>query len=82
MNPAMARMARLVVSGVPHHVTQRGNGRARTFIGDDDYALYRDLPAGRGRGLHCRPRTPDKAAPGYSATGAEAGREGRLSDWR
>ena len=29
----------------PHHVTQRGNGRARTFFGDDDYALYRDLLA-------------------------------------
>jgi len=24
-------------------VTQRGNGGARTFFGDDDYALYRDL---------------------------------------
>ncbi len=39
----MARLARLVVPGLPHHVTQRGNGRARTFFGDDDYALYRDL---------------------------------------
>ena len=26
----MARLARVVVSGHPHHVTQRGNGRART----------------------------------------------------
>ena len=33
------------VPGHPHHVTQRGNGRARTFFGDDDYALYRDLLA-------------------------------------
>jgi putative transposase len=41
----MARLARLVVPGLPHHVTQRGNGRARTFFGDDDYALYRDLLA-------------------------------------
>ena len=39
----MARLARLVVPGLPHHVTQRGNGRARTFFEDDDYALYRDL---------------------------------------
>ncbi len=39
----MARLARLVVPGLPHHVTQRGNGRARTFFGDDDYALYRHL---------------------------------------
>src|SRR5438445_12038246 len=41
----MARLARIVVPGHPHHVTQRGNGRARTFFGDDDYALYRDLLA-------------------------------------
>ena len=41
----MARMARTVFEGVPHHVTQRGNGRARTFFGDDDYQLYRDLLA-------------------------------------
>jgi putative transposase len=41
----MARLARLVVPGLPHHVTQRGNGRARTFFGDGDYALYRDLLA-------------------------------------
>ena len=39
----MARLARVVVPGLPHHVTQRGNGRARTFFGDEDYALYRDL---------------------------------------
>jgi putative transposase len=45
----MARLARVVVPGHPHHVTQRGNGRARTFFGDADYALYRDLLA-----EHCR----------------------------
>jgi REP element-mobilizing transposase RayT len=37
----MARLARLVIPGPPHHVTQRGNGGARTFFDDD--ALYRDL---------------------------------------
>jgi putative transposase len=41
----MARLPRLVVPGLPHHVTQRGNGRARTFFSDADYALYRDLLA-------------------------------------
>src|SRR5580700_2118607 len=39
----MARLARVVIPGLPHHVTQRGNGRARTFFHDEDYALYRDL---------------------------------------
>jgi putative transposase len=41
----MARLARAVFAGLPHHVTQRGNGRAQTFFGDDDYRLYRDLLA-------------------------------------
>jgi putative transposase len=45
----MARLARVVVPGHPHHVTQRGNGRARAFFGDADYAHYRDLLA-----EHCR----------------------------
>lgn len=41
----MARLARVVIPGHPHHVTQRGNGRARTFFEEGDYALYRDLLA-------------------------------------
>jgi putative transposase len=41
----MARLARLVIPGLPHHVTQRGNGRAQTFFSDADYRLYRDLLA-------------------------------------
>jgi REP-associated tyrosine transposase len=41
----MARLARVVVPGLPHHVTQRGNGGARTFFRDEDYAFYRDLLA-------------------------------------
>lgn len=39
----MARLARIVLPDLPHHVTQRGNGRQQTFFGPDDYALYRDL---------------------------------------
>jgi putative transposase len=38
----MARLARVVVPGIPHHVTQRGNRRQQTFFSDDDYAAYRD----------------------------------------
>ena len=41
----MARLARIVVPGSPHHVTQRGNRREQVFFGDADYALYRDLLA-------------------------------------
>lgn len=39
----MARLARVVIPDVPHHVTQRGNGRQQTFFSDDDYALYGGL---------------------------------------
>jgi putative transposase len=45
----MARLARAVFPGLPHHVTQRGKGRARTFFCDDDYRLYRDLLAEHAR---------------------------------
>ena len=41
----MARLARIVVPNVPHHVTQRGNRRQPTFFSDADYALYLDLLA-------------------------------------
>jgi putative transposase len=41
----MARISRITVPGMPHHVTQRGNRRERVFHEDGDYALYRDLLA-------------------------------------
>lgn len=40
----MARLARIVVPGKPHHVTRRGNRRLDVFFGDDDYRAYLDLP--------------------------------------
>ena len=39
----MPRMARLVVPGYPHHVTQRGNRRQRTFFDEADYLAYLGL---------------------------------------
>ena len=41
----MSRLARMVLPGIPHHVTQRGNRREQTFFEDGDYALYLDLLA-------------------------------------
>ncbi|MGL6159611.1 transposase [Microbulbifer sp.] len=41
----MARIARVVLPGCPHHVTQRGNRRQQTFICDEDYQAYIDLLA-------------------------------------
>lgn len=49
----MARLARLVVPGLPHHVTQRGNRRETTFFTKDDYALYRDWLAESSRRAGC-----------------------------
>ena len=39
----MARIARVIAPGYPHHVTQRGNRRQKTFFCDDDYRAYLDL---------------------------------------
>lgn len=34
-----------MVPGLPHHVTQRGNRRQRTFFCGDHYVAYLDLMA-------------------------------------
>lgn len=39
----MPRIARVVVPGIPHHITQRGNRRMPTFFCADDYLRYIDL---------------------------------------
>ena len=41
----MARLARVIAPGMPHHVTQRGNPRQETFFGEDDYQHYLELMA-------------------------------------
>ena len=41
----MARMARVVAVGYPHHITQRGNRRQRTFFIEADYSIYLGLMA-------------------------------------
>ena len=41
----MARLARIVIPNVPHHVTQRGNRRLPIFFSDDDRAEYLRLLA-------------------------------------
>jgi putative transposase len=41
----MARIARVVAPGLPHHVTQRGNRRQQTFFCDEDYESYIQLMA-------------------------------------
>jgi putative transposase len=41
----MSRLARIVVPGLPHHVTQRGNRREPIFFEDGDQEVYRGLLA-------------------------------------
>jgi putative transposase len=41
----MPRIARIIATGIPHHVTQRGNRRMETFFRDDDYQAYLALMA-------------------------------------
>ena len=41
----MARMARLVIPGLPHIVTQRGQSGELTFFNEEDYRSYLDLMA-------------------------------------
>src|ERR1041385_3969862 len=41
----MSRLARIVVPGCPHHVTQRGNRREPIFFESGDQEIYRDLLA-------------------------------------
>src|SRR3984957_16822527 len=45
----MTRLARMVVAGLPHHVTQRGNRREAIFFEDGDHDIYRDLLAEQTR---------------------------------
>ena len=39
----MARIARVVAVGLPHHITQRGKGRRDVFVNDDLKHIYLDL---------------------------------------
>jgi putative transposase len=69
----MPRRARLVLPGVAHHVTQRGNNRQQVFFSDEDRAAYLD-------------RMFDYCAL-YSTKvlaycGPAAGRENTIFDWR
>jgi putative transposase len=39
----MARIARMIAPGVPHHVVQRGNRGQKTFSQADDYQDYKSF---------------------------------------
>lgn len=41
----MPRIARIIATGYPHHITQRGNNRASVFFDDEDRCIYLKLLA-------------------------------------
>jgi putative transposase len=41
----MARHACVSLPGIPHHLTERGNGRRHICFGNADHPPYRDVPA-------------------------------------
>jgi putative transposase len=45
----MTRLARMVIPGLLHHVTQRGNRREAIFFEAGDQEVYRDLLAEQAR---------------------------------
>ncbi len=45
----MPRLSRVVLPGIPHHITQRGNRRQQTFFIEDDYRAYLELLVGACR---------------------------------
>ncbi len=49
----MPRIARLVVPGYPHHVTQRGNRRQKTFFNSQDHLAYLELVASAKEKARC-----------------------------
>ncbi len=45
----MPRVARIVIPGVAHHVTQRGNNRQDVFFVEDDRGVYLRLLKAQSR---------------------------------
>jgi putative transposase len=69
----VARIARVIVPGLPHHITQRGNRCEPVFFGAEDYRLYRGLIATAARRANAenlgvlpdaQPSPPDRDAIG------------------
>lgn len=54
----MSRVARIVIAGVAHHITQRGNNQQDVFFVEDDKRMYLDL-------LHAQSRKYGFGVTGY-----------------
>jgi REP element-mobilizing transposase RayT len=49
----VSRIARVVIPGIPHHITQRGNHRETVFFSDDARTLYLTTLAAQNRLFSC-----------------------------
>jgi putative transposase len=47
------RRARLTITGIPHHVVQRGNNRSPCFFSDRDYRFYLSCLQEEAERYHC-----------------------------
>jgi len=76
----MARSARLVIPGMPHHVIQRQNRRHETLFNDGEYAAYLELMASN----HARdgPAAFLKEYRGYLQDDAFGGHDGIYLQWQ
>lgn len=48
----MPRIARIIVTNYPHHITQRGNNRATVFFDDEDRQTYLRLLSANAKKYH------------------------------
>ena len=68
----MARSPRITIPAHPHHIIQRGNNRAATFFGDDDFPFLLGMsPTGQGQ-MSVQDlllRVDDKSFPSFGRTG-------------
>jgi len=80
----VARLARVATPGYPHHVTQRGNRRQKTFFSQADYAprctVTRRRPVRRAAGRSSRNSRPCLTAPSCHRSAAPSPRASRTSN--
>lgn len=43
LHSIMPRIAKVCVEGYPHHITQRGNNKEKTFFDDEDKRFYLEV---------------------------------------
>jgi hypothetical protein len=73
----------MVVSNLPHHVTQRGNRREPIFFEDGDQGIYRDLLGEQARkvDVHLFQMVLSSPSPGFPPHVSPLVQAFRLTTW-